>query len=73
MRQPSIVCVSSWMQHPCLQVVHLHHSGVNWEPTANRVLVAGLDQEPAEPGTFGLDVNCQWSHPDATSVSPLTR
>ena len=39
----------------------------------NRVLVAGLDQEPAQPATCGLDVNCQWSHPDATSVSPLTR
>ena len=73
MRQPSIISVSSWMQPHRLQVVHLHHSGVDWEPTPNRVLVAGLDQEPAEPGTFGLDVNCQWSHPDATSVSLLTR
>eukprot|EP00891_Asterochloris_glomerata_P003931 jgi/Astpho2/3931/Aster-x1187 len=54
------------------KVVHLHHSGVNWEPTPNRVLVAGFDQEPAEPACFGLDINCQWSHPDATSVSLLT-
>ena len=63
----------SQLQPYCLQVVHLHHSGVDWEPTPNRVLVAGLDQEPAQPGTCGLDVNCQWSHPDATLVSFLTR
>ena len=73
MRQPSFHSFSSQLQPRCLQVVHLQPSGVNWEPTPNRVLVADLVQEPAEPGTFGLDVNCQWSCPDATLVSPLTR